>query len=124
MELGGRSIDHIRVYGAADSAWIDGVLLELPGISVSIVLNYEDASLSWVLGSLFPQYEGQVEKSLYGVDKFFGILAFVWVMKNQYGYIDGVQIQVLRGGNHYNILQMMGSGGAIMLYSLSLEKPM
>ncbi len=123
-EIASHTIKRIRLFGRADSALcLEGVVLDLEVVKVSIVMNYDDCSLSWLKGDVFSQDTSLTERQVVGMDRYQGVVAFVWVMENQNSVVDAIQVQILAGEAGYNLLQIMGEGAGIVLYSLSLQRP-
>lgn len=117
-QLAHQEISGIRLYGAVDSPSADGVLLELQDSSVSIAINHADDSLYWKKGNTFPQDDGQIEKTTTGLQNYFGVIVFIWAMRNQGGCLDALQIEVLSKEGGYKTLQFMGAASMISLHSL------
>ena len=123
-EIANHTIKRIRLFGRADSTLcLEGVVLDLEVVKVSIVMNYDDCSLSWLRGDVFSQDTSLIERQFVGMDRYQGVVAFVWVMENQNSVVDAIQVQILAGEAGYNLLQIMGEGAGIVLYSLSLQRP-
>lgn len=116
----GLSLLAIRAYGHSDCVGAyDGILLEFQNILISVVIDYDDCSISWIKGNLLPRDNEQIEIKIRDIDKYCGRLCFAWEMVNQAGIQDGLQLCVLHKGEdgveRYNTIQIMGGGIGLLV---------